>query len=205
MTTKKKTTKKTKAQLAKLEAARVKRANAAFAKMTPAQKRVQIAKDVIAQLDAKKIVAEYGSWLSPDGQQWFRAEADQQVRDFIGSTTSCEACALGSIFMCAVTRADELKVADLAETGDPDNSGKTGVSEEDVFGYLERFFDHDRLQEIETAFEGGRGVTMHSKAARDWRLTLGDIPEPATVMRAIMANIIKHRGQFNVNAKPVLG
>ncbi len=201
MTTTKKTAKKTTKQTKAVRERAIKRANAAFAKMTPAQKRVQIARDVIAQLDENKLIAQFGTWVAPtdDGGAFEFSGEDQQVRDAL-SGGPCHACALGSLFVCAVTRADKLRAGELH-----DGNEKRGyIGKLDVFEYLGRFFDQDQLDMIETVFEGGGGSTWHSAEAANWAPSEAanwapSEEEPSDLMRLIMLNVIKNRGQFSLS------
>ena len=71
---------------------RIAKSSAKFKAATLAEKRVIIAKDVIAQVNAGKINAVSGNVYLDD------------VADFSQPAESCTACALGAMFACAVPR-----------------------------------------------------------------------------------------------------
>jgi hypothetical protein len=177
--------------------ATVRATNAAFAKMTAAEKRVQIAKDVIAQLDAGKLRAKRMRWVAEP----IIGAPDEEVRDALGDST-CHACALGAAFVCAVRRADKLTIRD-AFGWDPlvDGEGNAhlSVGGQLVFDYLKRFFSVDQLSMIETAFEGGKGEAEHSDEAARWA---SGIRSAETRMRLVMKNIIANKGAFKLKTVP---
>lgn len=155
----KETKKQRKLRLAKNERRRIARANAAFQKMSPAEKRVKIAQDVLAQVFARKITPKNGTWVSLFDADY--APAETQVCD-IFRKKNCEACALGSLFTCAVGIADNLTVGELFENKDryqaypaPRSSMNVEFADRDM-KYLEKYFSKFQLALIEAAFECGR-------------------------------------------------
>ncbi len=154
---------------------KVARDNKAFDALSPAEKRVFIARDVLAQLAAKKIVAETGTWVSAaNSEQAVISEQamakDKELKEVFDSMKSCNACALGGLFVCAVKINDRLKISEMEHV-------KTGRSSDDEDGvdiprndstfraiylndiekYLGRFFSKNQLKLIELAFEAGDG------------------------------------------------
>lgn len=180
----------------KLRAWNTRRLNKKFSRMSPAEKRVCVARDVLAQLKAKKILAKSRLWARRhDSHNELLSEGDAdestELRDVLPKIEQCDACALGSIFLCAVNRADKLTVGDAG-------GGRYGLT---IFfsyidTYLEKFFSAGQLRLIEIAYECGRGQFN------------ADTPEQVTAancykglgleerMGAIMKNIIKNKGQF---------
>lgn len=115
-------------RLNELLAERTRIKNEQFAAMTPAEKRVNLAQDVIMQLNAELITAEQGTYLSLHEE----------------NSLKCDACALGSLFICSVTKPElALDIDDLVDMGD----------RESMQDHLEGIFDHAQLDMIETAFE----------------------------------------------------
>lgn len=197
----KKLSKKTVTVLKKVvakENRRVERANKAFEKMTPSQKRVQIARDVLAQLASKRLVATPGTWLSGKNESDLLKstdfEKDTELQKVIGKTKQCTGCALGGMFMCAVERANKLKVGELSD--DAQQSGN--IEYDDVFKYMERFFSIDQLHDIESAFERGEGATS-SEEGSEW---LKEEEDASERMRLIMENIVVNKGRFDVYQEP---
>src|SRR5579885_1896683 len=113
---------------AKQEAKQITRANAAFAKLSKAEQRVAIAKDVLKQLKAKKIRPKFGVYLgmpSRSDDLNFRKHLipnlmdeklnDKDLQEVLQKIPTCEACALGSMFYCSVKKYDNYPIAKLRE------------------------------------------------------------------------------------------
>lgn len=129
---------------------RIKRANARFNKLTKAQKRVAIARDVLKQLDNKRIKATSGIYFKGTARLP-EISLETEVQNIIEKTPQCNACALGSMFVCAVNAANRLKVKDLyARSLSP---MLVSFSYADIDKYLSRFFSNRQLSMIESAFE----------------------------------------------------
>lgn len=175
----------------------IKARNEQFAKLSPAEKRVQIARDVLAQLRSKKLIATAGTWLSGEyGESLFtRADAENNVelQEILKKQETCEGCALGGMFMCAVERHNKLKVKNLESP----NSGE--ASEGDAIKYLRKFFTVDQLDEIEAAFEQGEGARSGSEVAVNFA---ADVDDDEERMRLIMENIIVNNGKFVPSKRP---
>lgn len=129
---------------------------------TKSEMRVNIAKDVIAQIKAKKITPLSGAYLCIDREE-----------------KTCEACALGSMFMTHVAKMNPLDVifGDICE-----------VDDDEMRKQLSKFFSEDELWEIENAFErdgmSPEGCSYLDEDDDERRLLL------------IMRNIIKNNGKF---------
>lgn len=137
------------------------RRNAAFAKLEPAAKRVVVAKDVITSLNAKRLKAKaniyLNAWPKYDRMEAFKglrsysdewyaraasfSESDAQTA-LLNQQLSCEACAIGSVFVCAVERMDRLTVDEFKSLR------QAGIRE-----YLGDLFSPEQLDLMETAFE----------------------------------------------------
>lgn len=190
-------------KLSKSERDRIRRENKKFMALKPAEKRVQIARDVIAQLDAKRLVAKRFSWLRPD----FRIDelaAGTDLQPVFAASKRCVGCAIGGLFMCAVERANDLKAEDMGLSSLEDNS----FEGQDAMRYLRRFFTKDQINMIETAFESGGGGTFVEDGAK-WLACKNyfgqncEIADPETRMRLIMQNIIVNKGTFDPAMTPV--
>lgn len=194
---------------------RVQRENAVFAKLTPSEKRVHIARDVISQLRLKRLIATPGVWLTGAGGNdlFDQGEAlekkDVEVQKILKEQKECTGCALGGMFMCAVETANKLKVKDLTDFYEPTqrdiDDGDTGpelgeIDGDDAFKYLRRFFSAEQLQMIEAAFEQGEGAHDGGEAAK---LFAENVEEPEDRMRLIMENIIVNKGRFAPHKLPV--
>jgi hypothetical protein len=188
-------------KLVKATNRRITRDNKAFEKMTLPEKRVQIARDVLAQLASKRLKAESGVWLEGKGGKnlFTKADikADAELSDILSKTKECSGCALGGMFMCSVERADNLKIGKLEAVRESDSDHT--IAEDDAFSYLKKFFTKTQLDMIESAFERGGGACYHSEGSE----FVMDIDDPQTRMRLIMENIIANKGTFRPNKAPV--
>lgn len=186
-------------------AKQLKKREAAFKKMTPAQKRVAIAKDVIAQLDAKLIKAKRGVYFENDKvddltHRATRSHWDPKITEYVppipelakletrdaimSASQTCSACAVGSIFVAGMLRADKCT---LGERG--------GMSE---YNYANKFFTYEQLRHMETVFECG---CFYKEGFNRYGCGIGDatqLPEASADerLRWIMNNIIKNKGTF---------
>lgn len=184
---------------------RIAKDNAAFEKMAPAEKRVTIARDVIAQLAVGRLVATPGMWLTgEDGKDLVDVKKDVELQTILKKTKVCEGCAMGGLFMCAVERANKLKVSDLINVDDDaDGEGSLNLSEvdgDDTFKYMRRFFSQDQLDMIETAFEVGGGATSAGHESENFA---SDVEDAGDRMRLIMENIVVNKGKFVPKKLPV--
>lgn len=153
---------------------RIARKNAAFEGLKPAEKRVAIARDVLAQLASGRLVADTGFWLgnsesTSDDNHLIDADdlasvKNTELQSILGEMDTCTGCALGGLFMCAVEKYDKLKVKDLKEyeycsdRGDNYDAEDLVLQTVDTVNYLRKFFSNDQLQLIECAFEMGQGA-----------------------------------------------
>lgn len=171
--------------------------NINFEAMSPEQKRVQIAKDVLEQLDKKHLVADYGNWAISDDESLLYKKSiysDQNIsiKKLLNETKKCRVCALGSLFVCAVDRSNNLIVDDLHGIYSPD--------QKDVFNYLSNFFLLSQIKLIEFVYEQGQGWNR-SCYPYDTEAALNFFsPEekkiPELRMKKIMLNIIANNGEF---------
>lgn len=179
---------------------KVTRDNNLFEKMSPAEKRVQIARDVIAQLAAKRLIATTGTWLAngDEGDLFTKEDVHKnpELQKILKRQKECTGCALGGMFMCAVERADELRLGDL----DRDSRDYRQMQDGSVFKYMEKFFSREQLDEIEAAFEQGEGFVDDSNVASGW---LSEVDDANERMRLIMENIVANKGKFNISKSPV--
>lgn len=138
--------------------------NSAFIKATNSQKRVMIAKDVLAQIKAKRYVARSGTWAQPTFREnFFNTEqtGNESIQQLFASKEieSCDVCAIGGLFMSCTNlnnhttykqfndESDE--IGELIAYGD---AYETGIS-----NGLDLFFSKNQLILIEIYFENGEG------------------------------------------------
>lgn len=161
-----------------------------FEDMTPAEKRVAIAQDLIAHVAAGKIRPTRGTYLSapPDyrGAEYaFRPDDKRQACEVLAAMRVCECCQIGGLLYATVLRANAVQVGQLVdEPGD-------AMCEDGFGGYLREFFDEDQLYLMESTFEGWcrtseTAVSEFFNRHRDRQKR----------MVAICQNIIDHDGEF---------
>lgn len=176
--------------------AQIKRQNAEFNALTPAAKRVAIARDVIAQLTAGKYNARQGVYV----QTHIEVTENNLKKDaslLLTQSESCTVCGIGGLVVSAICKADSLPVKSLkyARVGyDLEISGP------EAYKYLKKFFNQRTLNDIESAFEQHRfGVS--NGAAADFG---EDVDDGNERLRLIMENIVVNKGRFVPSQKPVL-
>ena len=156
---------------------------AIFKKASATQKRVLIAKDVIAQIKAKKIKPESGTFVSVEKVKGFisSTEADRRygsynysmdrLSDSEGSDADvrhlylentiqqCSCCALGGMFMSCTLYNNNTTVDNLSYAGDDIGNMLYEDSEPgSLSNGLDKFFSVAQLRLIEQTFEGDNGV-----------------------------------------------
>jgi len=135
--------------------------NAAFKKATKAQKRVMIAQDVLAQIKAKRYVAESGRWVVPTFSENFCNTDDYPGRESVQQLfaskeiESCNVCALGGLFM-SCTNLNNHTTYDQFNDQSEDIGSLIGY-EEGLSNELDVFFSKNQLTLIEIYFEDGNG------------------------------------------------
>lgn len=188
----------TELQTAKAEVARAKAnlaaalANVEFARMTASEKRVAIAKDVIAWLNTGKIKASPGTYLEVT-----KAVSDEATGDTVG-IQKCNACALGAVFACAVEKVPTINLADAEEWGNE-------YAPEKMQELLSPYFSTEQLYTIENAFE--RAVVSGLEGDNEYEQEWCDLTKRALAFNKgvrskkerlvrIMKNIIRNGGEF---------
>ncbi len=209
---KKKKTMSAAAKAAAKMQAEIARRNKAFKAASAAEKRVLIAKDVLAQIEAKRFKPIVGRWIEARDKNNrllplityddSRFGEDDSVRElFLNETIgSCNCCALGAVFMSCTLYNNQTTVEDFDhETGWFDEIIADGGS---FTNGLTRFFSRTQLMLIEIAFEGGVGGFKLDEVAVPPKVALAALnwerkhPNDKKRLIAIMQNIIKNAGKF---------
>jgi len=178
--------------------------NRAFARMTAAGKRVAIAKDVLAQLSGGKLRATHGTYFDVGKSKYGKLAAGtgKDLSELLPELGTCNVCAVGALFTCAVGFADKLKVAHVDDLADVDGHAngnsivlRTAVDGErwintDTYGYLAKFFTERQLQNMESAFENDGGAIDG-----EW-VRYGLPANPRKRIEAIMRNVVQNKGSF---------
>lgn len=175
-----------------------------FDSLTLAGQRVRIARDVIDQLTTRKIRAKTGVYLSLGRIEDVVDFDDKSVQEVL-EKTKCEACALGSLFVASVRIKNGLLASEsLDETTiyvqDGSNSRYEDIVTCDNSVMRERlaeYFDDEQVDLIESAFEtADMGDDDNLEQIED-AIAFGQKHiNPTRRMKAIMQNIVDHRGTF---------
>jgi hypothetical protein len=121
--------------------------NKKFYKLTKAQQRVHIAKDVLLQLKSKKFIASKGCYISSNELENKINEHDSiELKSLLPTIASCEVCAKGSLFLSEVMNRNDFKVG-----RDEEDFNTIGISK--ISRRLNDIFTDNQLDLIETAFE----------------------------------------------------
>lgn len=176
---------------------RIARDNAAFDKLSAQAKRIHIARDVIAQIQIGKIVAQQGVYgRGKTGNLFGQLKVDHLYGEVEESqkvevkAAKCVACGIGSMFICAVKKADRLFGKDLG------GCGRNELNGDDARAYLERFFDSEDLFAIEDAFE----CQLDDQEANNAWSAVDDDNDRLIL---IMQNVIANKGAFDPEQAPV--
>jgi hypothetical protein len=191
-------------------------------KLTPAQARVEIAKDVIAQVEARQLLAAHGVYFLPGGEPT-QADFDfirSGARDMKGlleelraSRKPCRVCAVGACLAAVVARENDFTVGDCATILDQATRLKRRLSPyfpEGMLALMEAAFEGRYQQPLVRvlenraavptpnqyveAIEFGRGADPDGGAPRrpDMEESIG----AARRLLAIMRNIVENGGEF---------
>jgi len=184
--------------------------NAKFKKATAAEKRIMIAKDVIAALEQKTIRSQNGVWCESEDPLFDRETMISYYdgNDTINNTeisatiknVKCNVCALGALFVCGVRRFNKITFGDLEGIHGSlyDRSGETasGSFDQDHLDYfLKSYFSKSQLALIEIAFEKGKGG-YHANSTKELLAMNMFKGNSKNRMIGIMKNIIKNKGQL---------
>lgn len=151
-----------------------------FANLTAAQKRVEIAKDVIAALDANKIEAVQGTYGTVELKEYRSLRDSTDLRSLMPDMARCEVCAMGAVFVAAVGRENNFDI----------NPEDPFWRAEDIIERLRGIFTPRQLRLMESAFEE-RGDVIGQKYAA---MNLNDTER----LKVIMNDIIDNGGTFGL-------
>lgn len=151
-----------------------------WSSMSKAQKRVAVAKDVLAQIDAEMVVAEECVYVEARALE---SEMAQQYCD-VSKPVVCRACGLGSLILSSVRFENERTVSEI-----------NGIDGYEARAILSHIFKDSQLDLIESAFE--RTSMADTNCSVDCAVSFGaDFWHSEDRLIAIMQNIIDHKGRF---------
>lgn len=176
----------------------IKARNAWFNKLTPDEKRVAIAKDVIDQITAEKYVASCGIYMSIDTNKEYKE--DESLQKVLDKEESCQVCAMGAIFASKVRLGNEFSVDQLNGW-----VGDISASDRDILKATDDIFSLEQMRLMEFCFENDdidsyfwRTMerddfnTLEAKCNDFYYSYDGDSDR----MLAIMQNVIDNNGVF---------
>ncbi len=175
-------------------AKQIKAANDLFNRLSPPERRVEIAKDVIKSLKLKKIRAKTGRFASLKHTQPNACDSTNMLEVF--ESTRCDCCARGAMFVSAVRKFDNVTAKDVG-------TGNVWVGEITDYNFKhieDGYWDAKQIQMIETAFESEASYVL-SDLLSDEEISVCKkfkkrYKTPEKRMIGIMRNIIKNKGTF---------
>jgi len=169
-------------------------------KMTPAQSRVAIAKDVIESLLAERFKATTGTYIYSRSAtaNGIAVQGTVNLKDAIQKNMkSCKVCAKGAMFVAAVERFNQI-YSEVRRPGD--NVLEEFSHDVEICDHLGKYFTKRQLDLIEMAFEGeGEDMFIDELVEEKKYVALAYSfihKNPEDRMIAIMQNIIANKGEF---------
>lgn len=178
--------------------------------LTKSQMRVAIAKDVISQINSKKLIPETGVWMYDPRlgsiDEYIENLIDKAMDDakndtckfmpfnaraFTKKVNRCKVCALGSIFVSAVNLYDDVEF----ESGDE----AVQAFESLEFSPLSKYFSPHEMSFIETCFEGEDSAHWTDIDGKDSAIAIAynrSFPSSKGRLVSIMKNIVRNNGKF---------
>lgn len=148
-----------------------------FASLPKDQQRIWFAKDVLFQLEHRKIIPKQGSFLASDN-----------VDD------PCEVCALGALTVSCLLQRPGITTRDSLESMDSDRARPF------IHEFLAPFFESSQLDLIEAAFErtSDYSLNYYPLQIHQAAMAYSTVESVTERLCMIMYNIIEHHGEFVV-------
>lgn len=164
----------------------VKRTNKKYEAATKAEKRVMIAKDTIARIEADNIIPRHTGVVTDINPDY------RFFKDFINTTgESCQVCAKGALFCSLVGRVNDVKTEDI----DNHSNDKYDLVHEKLLDV----FTLKQLDLIETAYECCSYLgEIDGKSARKAEKFYDKFSDNDKRLIAICKNIIANQGTFKL-------
>ena len=179
---------------------KTKNLNAEFKKATKAQKRVMIAQDVLAQLKAKRYVAESGCWVQANYNSTATladfVKYNDSVQELFAEKTieSCNVCALGGLFMSCTNFNNNTLLEDLDDVSE--ELGYLIGEEAKLSNKLNSIFTTNQLKLIENYFEGNAGFFRDDDGNNHIEAFYNKHSSDKKRLKLIMENIVENEGTF---------
>lgn len=172
--------------------------NKEFEKLTAAQKRVEVAKDVLEQLKTNQYTPNTGFYINIVSN----CEESDDIQSHFSEVRRCEVCQIGAIILSVTRFRNKLTFGDVG-------TNMYYMNHDKINEILKGIFTADQLLLIEHAFEGYDPFADRYSIEgmdNDIDLTPQEIEritdfrshyrKSNTLMRAIMENIIANKGTF---------
>lgn len=185
--------------------------NKRFWALQKRDQRVAVARDVLAMIKVNKIKAERGTYVDIVEKDWgsfwgkvLSAKGEERLDEvIIKEGVSCTCCGIGSLFVGLVDMGDKVKVEDVMTKNWRLDEYETYINDDSMREKLRKVFSPDQIGLIETAFEKRQCFDheyfLTPESIRLTRLATAfgrKYKKDETRLRAIMLNIIAHRGTF---------
>jgi hypothetical protein len=165
----------------------IEESNKAFLEATPEQKRVMIAKDVLARMEADNLKASTGKVVAIKN-----IGSSAPLKEIVNSGIECEVCGKGALLCAIVGRVNEFSYGDIR------NEENIHRPTAKYHQKLSEFFPLEQIDLIETAFEGTSYIqVLDNPELIEKAIVFGEKYDYAQGrLKAIMNNIIENKGTF---------
>lgn len=151
--------------------------------LTPAERRVRIAKDVLEQIKAQRLFARRGLYvrlLEPEAKKALDAGMGQEAQPLLAGK-QCDVCAIGSVLIAYIDRYDRAKVPD-------DPNGYFAGTDRGVAGLMDR----DYAVEVMGGTFTEHQLIVMEEDFEERTASMG----PGEALEAIMQRLIDSEGQY---------
>jgi hypothetical protein len=154
-----------------------------------------IAQDVLAQLKAKRYVAESGCWVRIHYSPATVAETDSVQELFVEKKIeSCNVCALGGLFMSCTNFNNNTLLKDLDSVSE--YLGSLVDEGKKLSNKLNSIFTTNQLKLIESYFEANDGFFRDYYEGDRIEAFYNKYPSEKKRLQLIMENIVENDGTF---------
>ena len=169
----------------------------AFSRLPQWKQRMEIAKDVILQIKAKKFVAEEGIylniWTTDKGEQregLFSMQANKAIKEKLAT---CNVCAKGALFMSHIMKTNHCTVNELKHKRERNYIERLKMFSQGQLDTIECAFEKSAIYDRENILTGYDGnYTPLGLRAKEFSTSSDDNIR----LIKIMNNIIKNKGTF---------
>jgi len=169
-----------------------------FKELTKAEKRVEIAKDIIQQVKVKTYKPKHFVYLNVIGGKKLGDNYSMQ-NALLNKEVKCDVCALGAAFCSLVKFDNKLNLQEAKNAGFGGYVPDGGVN---ARGRLEKYFSERQLALIENAFEKTDFFTRKRRIfgdecerARNY-FAVNKCNTPSKLLISIFQNVVDNKGTF---------